>query len=132
MRRALEIVVLIGGVVCVVIGLAHIAMGPEALPGAESVNATMDSMDRFYATIFLGYGVALAWCSRDLASRSNVFAALLALLFVGGLARLVSMVVVGRPNDFTLFLLAIELVAPPLLWFWHRRSVSREAPEVAR
>jgi hypothetical protein len=79
MRRALEILILIFGVVCILIACLHIAIGPSSIPGSVPVNATMDSEDRFYAALFLGFGAALIWCSRDLAAREGVFGALLRL-----------------------------------------------------
>jgi hypothetical protein len=46
--------------------LGPIVFRPAIIPGAIPVNATMDSEDRFYATLFLGFGAAVMWCSRDL------------------------------------------------------------------
>ena len=105
-----------------VIALAHIALGPAAIPGSLPVNPTMDSEDRFYATLFLGFGAALVWCSRDLRDRRSAFVALLAVFFLGGAARLVSVAQVGLPNALFQFLGAVELILPPLLWVWHRRA----------
>ena len=130
MRRALDIVVLIFGVVCMLIALAHIVLGPSAIPGAVPVNATMDSEDRFYATLFLGFGAALAWCSQRMKRRGTVFGWLLAVFFLGGLARLVSVLSVGLPNDFFQLMAALELALPPLLWWWYRRVYADVVPHV--
>ena len=106
------------GVVCCGIALAHIALGPSAIPGAEPVNATMDSEDRFYATLFLGFGLALAWISRDVACRGGALLALLVTFFASGVARVISAIAVGLPNDLFIFLTGVELALPPLLWWW--------------
>ncbi len=121
MRKTLEILVLLFGLTCMGIALIHIAIGPSAIPGSVSVNATMDSEDRFYATLFLGFGGALVWCSRKLEARGRVFGWLLLVFFLGGCARIVSAVQVGMPNAFFQLLWALELGMPPVLWWWYRR-----------
>ena len=108
------------GIICFGIALTHIAFGPAAIPGSIPVNATLDSEDRFYASLFLGFGAALVWCSRDLGQRAGVFFALQATFFVGGLARIISWIAVGPPIELFIFLGALELILPPALWLWHR------------
>ncbi len=121
MRKSLEIVVLLFGLTCIGIALVHIAIGPSAIPGSVPVNPTMDSEDRFYATLFLGFGGALVWCSRKLEERGRVFGWLLVVFFLGGVARCVSAAQVGTPNTFFQVLWALELGMPPVLWWWYRR-----------
>lgn len=103
------------GVSIVCIAMLHIALGPAAIPGAVPVNATMDSEDRFYATMFLAYGTALLWCARHLRQRLREFRLLMLVFFLGGLARIVSIVAVGLPNEFFLAMTFSELALPPLL-----------------
>ena len=59
MRRGLQIFFVMFGVIDIVIALLHIVFGPSSIPGSVPVNATMDSEDRFYATFFAAYGVAV-------------------------------------------------------------------------
>jgi hypothetical protein len=42
-------------------------------------------------------------------------------VFAGGIARLVSLAQAGTPQPMIYALLAVELVAPPLLVLWHHR-----------
>lgn len=121
MRKALDIIVLLFGLTCIAIALIHIAIGPSAILDSVPVNATMDSEDRFYAALFLGFGGALVWCSRKLEGRRTVFGWLLLIFFLGGVARTVSAVQVGMPNTFFQAMWALELLMPPLLWWWHRK-----------
>lgn len=120
--RLLSWFVALFGVICIAIALVHIALGPSSIPGSIPVNATLDSEDRFYASLFLGFGAALVWCSRHLADRAGVFFALQATFFVGGLARIVSWIAVGPPIALFIILGALELILPPLLWLWHRSA----------
>ena len=110
------------GVACSAIALVHIAFGPASIPGSVPVNATMDSEDRFYATLFLGFGVAHIWAAQDLSARSQTVLALQAVFFVGGLARIVSALAVGLPSGLFQFLGALELAIPLLVWWALRRT----------
>ncbi len=122
MRVALSWFTTLFGLVCATIALAHIAIGPRAIPGSVPVNATMDSEDRFYATLFLGFGIALIWCARDLAARRGMFLALLAVFFAGGIARLVSVAQVGPPNLLFQVLTGVEMIQPVAMWLWYRAA----------
>ena len=112
MRRTLQVLLALFGAMAIVISLLHIVFGPAAIPGSIPINATMDSEDRFYATLFLAYGAALLWCIRDVERKAKVVYFLMLTLFVGGLARIVSMFTVGLPNTFFIAMTSLELVLP--------------------
>lgn len=59
MSRLLSALLSLFGAICCLIACAHIALGPRAIIGSIPANATMDGEDRFYASLFLGFGVAL-------------------------------------------------------------------------
>jgi hypothetical protein len=120
MPKLLSALIMIFGIVCCFIAIGHIAIGPPIIPGAIPVNATMDSEDRFYATLFLGFGAALMWCSRDLKTRHSLLGALLVTFFLSGVSRIISVIAVGWPNHLFIFLGALELLLPPLFWYWYR------------
>jgi hypothetical protein len=120
-RRVLQAFFVVFGIIDIAIGLLHIGLGPSAIPGSVSVNATMDSEDRFYATLFAAYGVAILWCVKDIERKSSVVYFLLATFFVGGLARLVSIASVGPPNPFFIAMTALELLIPPFAAVAQRR-----------
>lgn len=120
MLRVLALFVRLFGVVCCAIAAAHIVLGPTAIIGSIPVNAALDSEDRFFAALFLGFGFALIWCSLDLPGRRGVFGALLLTFGVGGVARLVSVLAVGWPHPFHILLTGVELMLPLTLWAWLR------------
>ncbi len=101
--------------VAIGISLLHIALGPSSIPGSVPVNATMDSEDRFYATLFMAYGAALLWCVKDVEKKSAQVKLLALVFFIGGLARLVSMLAVGLPNTFFLVMTSLELTLPGIM-----------------
>ena len=100
MKKFLQVFLGLFGVTAIFIALLHIVFGPAAIPGSVPVNATMDSEDRFYATMFAAYGVALLWCIKDIGRKSQVVYFLALTFFVGGLARLVSIAASGLPHPF--------------------------------
>lgn len=133
MRRALQIFLALFGAIDIAISLLHVILGPAAIPGAIPVNATMDSEDRFYATLFTGYGAAVLWCVKGVERKSRVVYFLLAVFFFGGVARLVSMIATGAPHPFFVAMTAIELTLPALVaWAQRRVSAQSRATQSAR
>ena len=121
MKRAFQVFIGLFGVSAIAIAALHIVLGPAAIPGSIPVNATMDSEDRFYATLFAAYGVALLWSIKDIERKSMVVYFLALTFFVGGLARLVSMATVGLPNAFFVVMTALELLIPFFMAFMQSR-----------
>lgn len=104
------------GVVCVGVAVGHIVMGVAAIPGAIPVGATNDSEDRFYATLFLFFGIALIYGARRPSDRIAVLRALMFVFFLGGAARVVSFAVMGAPHPLFVILAFLELAIPVLFW----------------
>ncbi|MEX0629461.1 MAG: DUF4345 domain-containing protein [Chloroflexota bacterium] len=117
MKLTLQVFLALFGVSAISIAALHIVLGPAAIPGSIPVNATMDSEDRFYATLFAAYGVALLWCIRDIERKSMVVYFLALTFLVGGLARLVSVAMVGWPNTFFVAMTVLELLIPFFIAF---------------
>lgn len=116
MLRELILFVRLFGAICCIIAAAHIACGPRAIIGTMPVNAALDSEDRFFAALFLGFGAALIRCSLDLLARRRMFGGLLLTFGGGGIARLVSVAAVGWPHPFRIALAGVELLLPVVLW----------------
>ena len=113
-----------GGAILLV-ALTHIVLGPNAdvllganLPATAILDPTTDSQNRFYGAAFGLYGVLLILASNSLATYRSVLLWTLALFFVGGVARLVSVALVGWPPALVVVLLLLELLLPPALAFW--------------
>ncbi|GHF72976.1 hypothetical protein GCM10010218_62720 [Streptomyces mashuensis] len=127
MARLLGWLSLAMGVASIAIGAAHLVAGIASVPGEGSAGATVDSRERFYGAVFLGYGVAWVYAARQSPVRVVVVRWLAGIFLLGGLGRLLSLVVHGRPHWFQLVLTAVELGLPPLyMWLAGREGKTAE------
>lgn len=126
-RRTLVVVIAVLGGVAVLSGLLGIVGGPAALPGGESVNATVDSQYRFANVFWLAAGLIVWWSLRRPERRREVTRVVLAIAAVGGVARLVSVLVTGWPHPVFVGVMVLELVVVPLVIWWHVRAFGRTA-----
>ncbi|HET6733191.1 DUF4345 domain-containing protein [Mycobacterium sp.] len=115
MRRVFQVSLALFGVIVIGISVAHMALGPSAIVGAIAVNPTMDGEDRFFAGVFLCFGVALLWCARDVEHKRTYVNFVAAAFFVGGIGRFLALVLVGVPHVFYVAMLVVELALPPLM-----------------
>jgi uncharacterized membrane protein len=111
----------LGGFLVIAIAFMVVFLGPSTTPGFGPENATMDSEARFDAVLFGFLGAAILWCIKNI-ERKGLYVRFLALaIFTGGLARVLSALVVGPPNTFFLAMMSIELGLPPLIVFTQSR-----------
>jgi hypothetical protein len=111
----------VGGLVATAAGLHTVIAGAKSVPGQDVANASVESELRFYAAFYVAYGVvALSVAPR--ADRDTLAVrAVLAPLFLAGVARAGGWLAVGRPHRAQRGLLVIELAAPPLITAWQAR-----------
>ncbi|GAA2652984.1 DUF4345 domain-containing protein [Streptomyces lunalinharesii] len=105
------------GVACVAIGVYHLVLGIASVPGEEATGATVDSRERFYNAIFIGFGLAWIWAARQAPVPAAAVRLLTAVFLLGGVGRVLSLFVHGWPHWFQVPLAALELLLPPL-YFW--------------
>lgn len=123
-QRALVIVLAALGAVAVASGLNGILLGPGSIPGGAETTASVDSNYRFAQVFWFAAGAGLWWSLRRLRERRHITRLMLALAFLGGIARLISVVVTGWPHPVFIGVLALELVVIPVVLWWHARVVS--------
>jgi hypothetical protein len=85
----------------------------------------VDSEYRFVNVFWFAAGGGLWWSILAPAERSATTRALLALASAGGLPRLLSWRVAGRPHLVFQFATALELVGVPAVLIWHRSVFTR-------
>ncbi|MFD0147141.1 MULTISPECIES: DUF4345 domain-containing protein [unclassified Streptomyces] len=116
MARVLRALAHVMGWACVAIGLFHVALGNAATPGIGAAGATVDSWGRFMGSAFVGYGLAWLWAARQRPVPARAVRWLTAVFLLGGVGRLLSLAVHGRPHGFQIALTVIELGLPPVLF----------------
>ena len=121
-KRILLGVLSVLGLIPVLTGLLAIFGGPAAAPGGEEVGASVDSEYRFVNTFWVAAGLILWWSLRRPAERATVTRTVLIVASVGGIARLISALLVGWPHPVFVGTLVLELlILPPIIW-WHLRT----------
>ena len=130
--RVFTIVLKVLASVPVLVGLSHLFMGlgSDALLGAKLPlevlsDPVLDSQNRFYGVIFIGYGTLIFLCASDVRKYSSVLRIVAGFIFLGGFGRLVSIVLFGLPTPPVIALIAVELIGVPLLLWWHFRVLQQ-------
>ena len=90
------------------------------LPG----NPLLDSNLRFLGGVWLGLGLAAFWMVPRLHAQTVLFRVVWGAIFIGGLGRLLSMLVVGWPPEPFIAFTVLEIVGAPLIVGWHARVVN--------
>ncbi|MFL1377710.1 DUF4345 domain-containing protein [Nocardiopsis protaetiae] len=109
------------GLIVVATGAVDLVSGTAALPGDTAVSTEVDSNYRFFAGVWLGLGIAMFVILRRITEHTALLLVITGAVFLGGLGRLVSLLLVGVPTPFMLGLLAVELIVPPVLVIWQAR-----------
>jgi hypothetical protein len=133
MRRFLLGVLWLLGAVPIATGLLAIIGGPTVAPGGGPTTPSVDSEYRFVNVFWLGAGLILYWTLLRPAPRALVTRVVLILAASGGIARLISVAVVGWPHPIFVGTIGLELVVVPLVIWWHSRvfPVTSPAAEAA-
>ena len=117
MARTLRWLALLMGIACAGIGLVHLVFGVASVPGEGLSGATVDSRERYYGAIFLGYGLAWVWAARQRPVPASAVRWLAGIFLLGAAGRLLSLALVGPPQVFQVVLTVVEVVLPPV-FFW--------------
>ncbi|MFC8047745.1 DUF4345 domain-containing protein [Nocardia sp. NPDC057353] len=103
---------LVTGVVCTLIGLAHVAFGEAIFPDMGAPGATADSQARFFGAVFAGYGLAWILVARRTPISATAVRILAGIMLLGAVGRFLSIAVHGLPHPFALVLTALEVLLP--------------------
>jgi hypothetical protein len=125
-KRLLQATVAILALIPTLVGAAGILMGPAFLTGEAPAAANLDSHLRFLSGTFFAVGLAFYATIPSIERKGALFRLAAALVFTGGLARLISLCAVGFPTWPHLAGLAMELAVVPALVVWQSR-VARHA-----
>jgi Domain of unknown function (DUF4345) len=126
-KRLLQGIVVLACVVPITAGGAGILHG-TAMIGISAAPLPADAHFRYLSGLLLGIGLGFLSTVPRIEAHSARFRLLAAIVVIGGLGRLLSLVIGGMPDASTLFALAMELVVTPMLALWQCR-VALSTPE---
>lgn len=126
-RRLLQLLVGLLGLVPVLAGLSGIVQGTTMadLP-AHGAPPALDSQMRYLSGLLLAIGLGFWSTVPRIEQQAARFRLLTALVVVGGLGRLLGLVLGGVPPTPMLLGLAMELLVAPLLCWW-QLGIARHA-----
>jgi uncharacterized protein DUF4345 len=81
----------------------------------------LDTNLRFYSGVWLGLGLALYWVIPRIETESDLFREIWAMIFIGGIGRLLSMMLLASPPFAFVAFTALEIVGAPLFILWQFR-----------
>ena len=125
-RRLLQAAVLLAGTVPVSAGAAGVLFG-AALFTNGSTGADLDSHVRYLSGLLLAIGLVFWSRIPTIERRPCLFRLLAGIVVVGGLGRLVGVLLARSPSLSIFAALAMELVVTPLLCVWQARIAARAA-----
>ena len=110
-------------VIALVTGPLALILGLSMVPDSLIIEASSDNEFRFFSAFWLGYGVFCIWVARDLETRGNFIPALAGVMFLAGVGRTLSWLLVGEPVPLYLIGSFVELFVP-LVWVYSYRRVA--------
>lgn len=129
--RALALIAIITGLGDLTLGAAMQKPLGLLLDAVAINEPLLNSQIRFLGAVWFGYGLGLWLALRSISRHSALILGLLAVLVVGGVGRVLALLVNGLPasvtaGGFILFALAIELVLAPVLMLWLSRYAQKQ------
>jgi hypothetical protein len=118
----------------IAVSCLHLFMGlyADAAVGSPitaemALQPSFDSQNRFYGVTFSMLGFALLIGSTDLVRYKPIILAALGVLFAAGVARAISWIMFGAPSTIIIGILVADLLLPPILYLWMKKSMSSAA-----
>jgi hypothetical protein len=124
-KRVLQTVLAILGLIPILTGGLDFVLGARSLHVVGSLmpldavnDVVLDSQIRFLAAIWLGVGIILYWVIPSIDRQTTLFRLLMGGIFLGGIGRISSAILVGIPPVQFLAVIVLELVGVPILILW--------------
>ena len=124
-RRLLQICLIVLALVVVLIGLLGMLGVDNPLYASIELprSPLLDTNMRFYSGLWLVLGLTVLATVRTLEKHFNLYRVLWAMIFVGGVGRLLSLLTIGAPPLPILGFMLLEILGAPLFLYWHSRVI---------
>ena len=119
-RTALQIAVALACLVPIGAGMAGMVLGP-AMIGRSALPADFGSHFSYLSGLLLGIGLGFATAIPHIETHGRRFRLLAAIVVIGGVGRLLSLLIIGAPSVAMLAAMVMELVVTPGLAWWQGR-----------
>ena len=132
----LSLMALLTGAMDVTVGVAGQATIGVVVAATAPLDPVLDSQVRFLGAVWLGLGAIQLFCLGDLRRHRALLQFCFAIVVLGGIGRVMSLIQVGQPagdtgTRFIALALVIELVLVPLAWITFRRvTLAGEQQEI--
>jgi len=124
-KLLLQLSVTVCSLVPILAGGAGLVLGPALVDAGFVDGRDLDSHFRYLSGLLLGIGLAYAASVPGIERHRTRFLMLCAFVVLGGLGRLLALLLNGVPSPVMLAALAMELVVTPLLTYWQGRVARR-------
>lgn len=120
------IIPLVTGAIDLFVGLNAQTQLGVTIATQDLQDSVLDSQIRYLGAIWFGFGILLCVCIRDLSRYVGLLRGALAVVFLGGIGRCISLLDNGWPDTdggryFVMIAISIEIVGMPLLLWWQHR-----------
>lgn len=124
--RVLQTAVTLGSLVPIGAGAAGVLLGLGMLDSTIVASADLDSHFRYLSGLLLAIGLGFASTVPRIESQGARFRLLTGIVVMGGMGRLLGMLLAGVPSPAMRAALAMELLVTPCLALWQYR-IARQA-----
>jgi Domain of unknown function (DUF4345) len=122
-RRSLQLVSAILAAIPVATGIVSLFGIEDPLYASIGLppSVLLDTNLRFFGGVWLGLGIAMYCIIPSIERQTVLFRALWGMIFLGGIGRLISMLMLGLPPLPFVAFTALEIAGAPLMILWQAR-----------
>jgi hypothetical protein len=123
--RVMAFIPLLTGLLEVFMGLGSLKTIGAQLPNELMTQASVDNNWRFLGTVWAGYAALIIYAVNDPLRHATLLRILLTILFLSGIARATSVLLMGWPVPAFIGAMAFELFVMPMMMLWLFRIESK-------
>ncbi len=133
-KRPLQVTTAVLGLVPVITGVITLLgiHDPIYASARLPASALLDSNLRFFGGVWLGLGLAIFWLVPAIERQGLLFRVIWGAIFLGGIGRLLSIILLGFPPAPFIGFTALEVVGAPLFVYWQHRVARSYACDTGR